>query len=272
MKSSRPPLNRRRLLRLFATLPPLAAGRHLWAQAEPPPQIPSLLAGSLPKKCRQVLLVLSPARSSVPARLWMLERTAAAKNDEAAPGPSDWKPVSGPFPVVLGRNGLAWGLGDHTPAAPAGWPAKKEGDGCSPAGVFPVTFAFGSDSPGDNAWIKLPYRLTSPTLRGVDDPASRYYNQVIDETTVTPDWNSSEDMLREDGVYRWGAFIAHNPKGERARGSCIFLHLWRGPDRGTAGCTAMPEPTLRRVLGWLDPACHPCLVQTVEDPIPAPSR
>lgn len=220
------------------------------------PAMPKVLADSIPPECQQALFVVSPERMSVRAWMWLLER-----RDEKEP----WNAKAGPMPVVLGRQGLAWGCGDYTPSAPAGWPEKKEGDGCSPAGVFPITFAFGSESQDANHWIKLPYRRATPHLRGVDDPQSKYYNQVVDETQVTPDWKSSEDMLREDGLYRWGAFVAHNPRGEPFRGSCIFLHVWSGPNRGTAGCTAMPEPVLRQVLAWLDPRKKPCLVQIAKE-------
>ena len=218
------------------------------------PVIPPALVDGVPKSCRQVLLVLSPHRSSVTARAWQLARPVPE---------SPWEPVGDSFPVTLGRRGLAWGLGPQTPSPPAGWPVKREGDGCSPAGIFPITFAFGSAAHAEEDQIRLPYRRCTTTLRGVDDPASRYYNQVVDATTVPPDWQTSEDMLRADGLYRWGAFVAHNPDGRPAAGSCIFLHLWRGPRSPTAGCTAMNEETLRRLLAWLDPAATPCLVQTV---------
>ncbi|HYD53974.1 MAG TPA: hypothetical protein VEA99_15165, partial [Gemmatimonadaceae bacterium] len=45
------------------------------------------------------------------------------------------------------------------------------------------------------------------------------------------------------------------------RGSCIFLHLWDGPQSVTAGCTAMEEPHLRALARWLDLARRPALVQ-----------
>ena len=36
------------------------------------------------------------------------------------------------------------------------------------------------------------------TWRCPDDPASAYYNRVLDAATVTPDWGSAEEMLRGD--------------------------------------------------------------------------
>jgi L,D-peptidoglycan transpeptidase YkuD (ErfK/YbiS/YcfS/YnhG family) len=202
--------------------------------------------------------------------MWRLGRTTASEA---------WAMVGGPERVVVGRHGLAWGSGELTPASPPGpaangqrWRLKREGDGCAPAGVFRLPFAFGRAASLEASWVRLPYQQTSPTLRGVDDPASRYYNQVVDEVRLpdggTKDWTSSEEMLRADGVYDWGVFVGHNhPKpvgGPEARGSCIFLHRWSGPRAGTAGCTAMSPATLHDLLRWLDPAAEPVLVQTVD--------
>jgi L,D-peptidoglycan transpeptidase YkuD (ErfK/YbiS/YcfS/YnhG family) len=218
------------------------------------PRIPKLLASALPGNCRQVVLVLSPEAKSVPAQMWMLERTSVD---------DDWSVAAGPISVNLGRNGLAWGEGEHTTPAPEGFPIKQEGDGCSPAGVFRIPFAFGY-APADEARLRLPYVPVTGTLAGVDDVKSKYYNQVVDASTVTKDWESNETMLRPDGLYRWGAFIAHNPHDEPGRGSCIFFHLWSGPGLPTAGCTAMTEENVVALLAWLDPAKEPRLVQGLE--------
>jgi len=52
----------------------------------------------------------------------------------------------------------------------------------------------------------------------------------------------------------------------KGRGSCIFLHIWAGPESHTAGCTALDESELRRVIMWLDPEKRPAFVQlTVSD-------
>ena len=68
--------------------------------------------------------------------------------------------------------------------------------------------------------------------------------------------------MRSVEGYRWGLVVRHNAAPTVAgRGSCIFLHVWAGPGKGTAGCTAMPESNLVQLLRWLDPAAHPILVQ-----------
>lgn len=219
------------------------------------PPIPRFLAADLPSDCCQVLLVLSPNAPSIHAHAWMLER---ARTSDA------WRPLRGPLLVTLGRNGLAWGVGEHSSPPPTDFPIKREGDGCSPAGIFRIPFAFGIPPSTDASWIKLPYTHLTQDIIGIDDPKSQYYNQVLNARTVERDWDSDERMNRHQKVYRWGAFIAHNPEATPGGGSCIFLHLWPGPGRSTAGCTAMSENDLVQILQWLDPSRNPRLIQALE--------
>ena len=222
-----------------------------WNMRDTWPRIPALFADALPADCKQVLLVLSPQTESVQAQLWLMERNG-----------SRWQAVSEPIACTLGHKGLAWGAGEHTAAPPEDFRIKQEGDKCSPAGVFRVPFAFGTATSAPE--LKLPYTALTPTIIGVDDVKSRYYNQIVDNTKVERDWDSNEAMVRHDKLYEWGAFIAHNPACTPGLGSCIFLHLWPGPGRGTAGCTAMGAEDLKRVLTWMDAAKEPRLVQGVE--------
>src|SRR3954453_4729327 len=61
-----------------------------------------------------------------------------------------WHVASAPIPVVVGRTGLAWGLGfDHDAVRARTDPHKHEGDGRSPAGAFPLDTAFGFAPPGE---------------------------------------------------------------------------------------------------------------------------
>ncbi len=171
-----------------------------------------------------------------------------------------WKPHGEVIPVALGRNGLAWGLGEHSSSPPPHFRLKREGDGCSPAGVFRLPSAFG-EAPVPTC--KLRYVAISETLLAVDDPQSRFYNQIVDSAQVVKDWASTEFMRRADGLYRRGIVVAHNPANQSGAGSCIFMHLWRGEGQPTAGCTAMSEENLERVLAWLDPALEPRLIQWI---------
>lgn len=175
-----------------------------------------------------------------------------------------WKAAGVPIPVMVGKSGLGWGSGivdvDNL-LREASDPNKKEGDGKAPAGIFRLSKAFGYATQPHVGW-KMPYLSLTPTVECVDDSGSRFYNSVVDRGTVTPDWNSSEKMLRTDELYRWGILVDYNTNPAiAARGSCIFMHIWRGPGQPTVGCTAMPQPVMESLLGWLDPARGPLLVQ-----------
>lgn len=243
-------MKRYRIL-MIAVVALLSAAVVCWFSVARHPLMPRMLAESLPDECRQVMLVLAPDEHSVTARMWLLERTG-----------DEWQAMRGPLDCTLGHKGLAWGTGEHTAAPPAGFRIKREGDKCSPAGVFRIPFAFGIAPTASD--LKLPYTSLTPTIIGVDDPKSRYYNQVVDNTQVARDWDSNEAMVRHDRLYEWGAFIANNPSCTPGLGSCIFLHIWPGPGKGTAGCTAMSPENLKEVLTWLDPSKEPRLVQGIE--------
>jgi D-alanyl-D-alanine dipeptidase len=208
----------------------------------------------------QALVVTTADWSAVDGTLQRYERVQGSRH---------WKAVGDPVAIVVGKTGLAWGRGvvatDQPGVRLPGDPVKKEGDGKSPAGVFQLSTTFGYADKAPEGW-KMPYLALTPTVECVDDPASKFYNRVLDRTTVAPDWNSSEHMREEAEYYRWGAVVDHNvspavPGG----GSCIFLHIWGGsehkPGQGTVGCTAMARDELEPVLAWLDPALHPLLVQ-----------
>jgi L,D-peptidoglycan transpeptidase YkuD (ErfK/YbiS/YcfS/YnhG family) len=203
----------------------------------------------------QMMVVTTPDWDAVGGRLQRYERSQPGKH---------WKRVGGPITIVVGKKGLGWGAGvtptDFTETRDPIDPVKTEGDGKSPAGVFTIGSAFGYADQAPLGW-KLPYTRLTPTVECVDDTKSHFYNRIVDRATVHPDWNSSEHMASAGISYRWGAVIEHNAGAAPRAGSCVFLHVWSGPDKGTAGCTAMPQEQLEAVLAWLDPAKGPILVQ-----------
>jgi L,D-peptidoglycan transpeptidase YkuD (ErfK/YbiS/YcfS/YnhG family)/tetratricopeptide (TPR) repeat protein len=205
----------------------------------------------------QILVVTTSDWNAVEGTLQRYERSSPDKS---------WKAVGEPFRIVVGKNGLALSpapsLPDGVGRRSASDPVKKEGDGKAPAGVFPVSTAFGYASQKQPGW-KMPFVSLTPSTECVDDTKSKFYNRVLDRSNISsPDWNSSEHMLRPDELYRWGLEVDYNPSpAHPGDGSCIFLHIWRGAGQGTAGCTAMPQEQLESVLAWLDPARKPLLVQ-----------
>jgi L,D-peptidoglycan transpeptidase YkuD (ErfK/YbiS/YcfS/YnhG family) len=178
-----------------------------------------------------------------------------------------WQAVGESITVMVGKSGLAWGSGIvhvDAPISSASDPVKKEGDGRAPAGVFRLSKVFGYAPQAQAGW-KMPYLNLTSSMECVDDTTSKFYNHVVDRSTVSPDWNSSEHMLRSDDLYRWGILVEHNAAPAVAGGgSCIFLHIWRGPGQPTVGCMAMLQTDLESLIAWLDPARTPLLVQLPE--------
>lgn len=205
---------------------------------------------------RQLLVVTTKDWNAVDGQLLRYERATGQA----------WRPVGEKVPVVVGRNGLAWGKGLHgdlARLANASDPIKKEGDGRSPAGIFSLSSAFGYAPREQARNVKLPYVEATKTLECVDDSQSASYNRVLERGSVArPDWKSSEQMRRDDDLYRWGVIVDHNTGEPQAGcGSCIFLHIWQSAKKGTAGCTAMEPAKIEELLSWLDPQKKPLIVQ-----------
>jgi L,D-peptidoglycan transpeptidase YkuD (ErfK/YbiS/YcfS/YnhG family) len=216
------------------------------------PTIPAAFSARLPSSCRQVLLCLAEDQKASSGILWCLERE---EPDEA------WKARGASITVTLGRHGLAWGMGEHSGRPPRGIEKKREGDGCSPIGVFALLQAFGSLAKPRG--MRLPWLRCTAHHLGIDDPRSIHYNQIVDDRVVACDWTHPETMVPSNGCYQLGAVIAHNPANKPGAGSCIFMHVWQAPSVPTSGCTAMSLDEMRRVLVWLDPAKQPRLVQAI---------
>ena len=120
--------------------------------------------------------------------------------------------------------------------------AKQEGDGRGPAGVFAIGRVLGKDHAPKSG---LPSAVSNIDDVCVDDVSHPAYNRIGRKNALPPS-RSAEQMVA-------GA------------GSCVFLHVWRAADKGTAGCTAMARDALDDVVAWLDEKRHPLLVQLPAD-------
>jgi len=169
-----------------------------------------------------------------------------------------WKKVGSSIDILLGRNGLGWGIGLHKVPQDAKI-IKKEGDGKAPAGIFKLNQAFGY-APFK---INYPYEVYKETDHCVDDVNSKYYNKIVDSRKIDRDYKSHEYMKFPKNYYKYGIVVDHNgitdgEKSKRGAGSCIFIHI---KDIPTAGCTVMSESEIQEVLRWLDPKAQPLLIQ-----------
>lgn len=156
---------------------------------------------------------------------------------------------------------MAWGRGVHPP--PKSGPLKREGDGKSPAGLFRLEGSFGVAATLPEGARDFPYFQSSPTSYCVEDTRSRYYNQIIDSSAVTrTSWEKWSELRRADGLFDWAIVVTQNaPATLAGAGSCVFLHVWRGAGRPTAGCTALSRERLEMIVRWLDRRGAPALVQ-----------
>ena len=219
--------------------------------AVPAPELNSSIPAL--NSCRQLILVTTPDGETPNATVRLYERPTG----ETTP----WREVRGPIPAIIGQRGFAWGIGLHGTGAP-GEPRKREGDLKSPAGIFRLTSVFGTANSEQAGFLRLPYRQVTSSTEAIDDPNSKYYNQIVDRSSISnPDWASSESMLRVGGRYRFGIMIEHNPGAIAGQGSCIFLHVWDKRYSATAGCTAVPLNDLTTILHWVDGKANPLIVQ-----------
>jgi D-alanyl-D-alanine dipeptidase len=137
----------------------------------------------------QMIVVTTSNWDAVEGRLQRFERAST----HAA-----WRQAGEPIAIVVGKNGLGWGIGlagADASVRVAQEPVKREGDGKSPAGIFDLGTAFGyaqQPLPG----LKLPYLTLTPSIECVDDTSSKYYNRIVDRSNITPDWNQGKRISK----------------------------------------------------------------------------
>ena len=221
-----------------------------WPQYQAVAQKTSPLVPGIKPESSQLVVVVADSWRVFRGKLQCFERS----------GKSAWRPVlTKPVEVLLGRNGLAWGRGILVGPGPR---IKREGDGCSPAGVFRIgrIYGEGAELP---AGIRYPYTRVTSRDAWVDDPDNPLYNRHvrIAEDKPLPDWFEKERMRIGDPAYHWLIEVRHNSDPPiPGLGSAIFFHTRRGKDRPTAGCTAMPRGELEKVIRFLRAQANPLYV------------
>lgn len=140
--------------------------------------------------------------------------------------------------AILGKNGITQN--------------KKEGDGATPLGLFELKSGFGISQVD----TLLPYRVLDGSEHWVDDVNSAHYNTL---QTTKSDWSSSEHLISEDLAYRYVVVVEYNTEPiVSGLGSAIFIHVHKG--KPTAGCVAVSEDVMVKILKWLNPAKNPKII------------
>ena len=176
-----------------------------------------------------------------------------------------WVEVIGPTRAMLGAAGMI--------------PAQRrlQGTGETPAGTFAIPFAFGrKKNPGtalpytridrNDTWPYWPKDAATYNLlqtAPIDTSRhGRYVEHLWDmgrqyDYVAVMDYNLPRGAITTgpDGVRR-----AAIPADTR-KGGGIFLHVSKGEP--TAGCIAVNERTMKRILRWLDPAANPVIITRV---------
>lgn len=181
----------------------------------------------------QVILVRSMKPPTASVQVIALEK----KND-------CWQGPFLPMEGMIGRKGFA----------PPG--EKREGDGRTPSGIFPLGTVFGYEP---SFPTMMPYRQVTTDDLWVDDIHAADYNRLVKRGSTRA--SSFEVMKRDDDLYKYGIVVEYNTDPViKGYGSAIFFHLWRGKGTPTEGCIALSEEDLMRILRWLNPEAKPLAV------------
>lgn len=122
---------------------------------------------------------------------------------------------------------------------------KREGDGASPIGKWPVRRVYYRPDKASAPTTGLPVIALRPEDGWSDDPAEAFYNRLV----PLPCPGSHERLWRADELYDLIVELCYNDDPVVAgRGSAIFMHVARPGYSPTEGCVALAEADLREVL------------------------
>jgi L,D-peptidoglycan transpeptidase YkuD (ErfK/YbiS/YcfS/YnhG family) len=179
---------------------------------------------------------------------------------------SDWEEVGQSISVTIGQSGVGWAVRKvDSSVIKDGDPLKKWGDRRSPAGVFLLGTAFGTDS-SLTAHRRYPFMKIGFQEKCIYDPLSRHFNQLVEQSRLSAsEISNSKTLYNWDGIYDLGVIIQTPPNSDGlAAISCHFLRGWDGKRLGTEGETEMAPRDIEEIINWLDREKNPVLVQLVK--------
>lgn len=142
------------------------------------------------------------------------------------------------FPAAVGTGGLKSAA------------AKREGDGASPIGVWPIRRVLYRADKAPPPLIALPVEAIGRDDGWCDAPGDPAYNRPV----KLPYAASHEEMWRQDDLYDLVVILGHNDDPPVAgMGSAIFMHIARPGYPPTEGCVALARPDLEALLAAAKP-------------------
>ena len=142
---------------------------------------------------------------------------------------------------------------------------KREGDGCTPAGEFDLTFCCGVSAP-DSA---MTFRKIDKNSVWVDDVNSYYYNTLQSSDYYAKDWDSAEPMMSSyfsNNRHNYCINIAANGDGYSSDeaypgcGSVITLCGKNDTLAATQGCVDISGSAMLDLLSHLDSSKSPVII------------
>lgn len=125
---------------------------------------------------------------------------------------------------------------------------KREGDGGTPLGRFPIRLVLYRADRMKRPRTALPVRAIRAHDGWCDEPRDRNYNRLV----RLPTKRSAEGLMREDALYDLVLVLGYNDRPRiRGKGSAIFVHLARDGYKPTEGCIAFSRRDLVGVLAEL---------------------
>lgn len=127
---------------------------------------------------------------------------------------------------------------------------KREGDGCTPLGIWPVRGVLLRRERISLAHMPtIPWRWTRPDDGWSDGDHDPEYNRPVQ----LPHRYSAETLQRNDEAYDIIVVLGHNDAPPvPGAGSAIFFHCWV-EGRPTEGCVAIAKSDMLTLLPMLTP-------------------
>jgi L,D-peptidoglycan transpeptidase YkuD (ErfK/YbiS/YcfS/YnhG family) len=127
---------------------------------------------------------------------------------------------------------------------------KKEGDGATPVGIFPLRECWYRPDRGGQPQTALAVNPIRENDGWCDDPKSTQYNRHV----RLPFAFSHEKLWRDDHAYDLIVPLGYNDDPVvPGRGSAIFLHVMHDSGRATEGCVALKKADLLEILALCGP-------------------
>lgn len=162
---------------------------------------------------------------------------ATAKMDVWQRGESGWQPIGSGIPVHIGANGMV--------------PQSHDGEMATPMGVFSLDFAFGTQP---NPGTGLEYVQVTRDYWWDGDLNSPTYNTMqvckkADCAFNTDPSSGTENLYIPQ--YAHAVVMGVNKARVPGNGGAFFVHTTDGGP--TAGCVALDDDTLVKIMKWLKP-------------------